>query len=160
MKPAKVKQAIAPVGKSATQAAAKEPYMPVVRELVRAYQAFRSYSDAHIRQLGLTSSQFDVIATLGNTPGMTFNKLAEKTLTTKGELTGIIDRLEKKGLVRREVPPEDRRSFLAVLTPAGERVFEETFPAQVAHLKQRFEGLDQQELEQLRAALEKIKNLF
>jgi DNA-binding MarR family transcriptional regulator len=160
VKPAKVKQATAPVGKSATQTAAKEPYMPVVRELVRAYQAFRSYSDAHIRQLGLTSSQFDVIATLGNTPGMTFNKLAEKTLTTKGELTGIIDRLEKKGLVRREVPPEDRRSFLAVLTPAGERVFEETFPAQVAHLKQRFEGLDQQELEQLRAALEKIKNLF
>jgi len=160
VKPAKVKQATAPVGKSATQAAAKEPYMPVVRELVRAYQAFRSYSDTHIRQLGLTSSQFDVIATLGNTPGMTFNKLAEKTLTTKGELTGIIDRLEKKGLVRREVPPEDRRSFLAVLTPAGERVFEETFPAQVAHLKQRFEGLDQQELEQLRAALEKIKNLF
>jgi len=160
VKPAKVKQATAPVGKSATQAAAKEPYMPVVRELVRAYQAFRSYSDTHIRQLGLTSSQFDVIATLGNTPGMTFNKLAEKTLTTKGELTGIIDRLEKKGLVRREVPPEDRRSFLAVLTPAGERVFEETFPAQVAHLKQRFEGLDQQELEQLKAALEKIKNLF
>jgi len=130
VKPAKDKQATAPVGKSATQAAEKEPYMPVVRELVRAYQAFRSYSDAHIRQLGLTSSQFDVIATLGNTPGMTFNKLAEKTLTTKGELTGIIDRLEKKGLVRREVPPEDRRSFLAVLTPAGERVFEETLPAQ------------------------------
>ena len=134
--------------------------MPVVRELVRAYQAFRSYSDADIRQLGLTSSQFDAIATLGNTPGMTFKQLAEKTLTTKGELTGIIDRLEKKGLVRREVPPEDRRSFIAVLTPEGERVFQETFPAHIAHLKQRFERLDRQELEEIRIALEKIKNLF
>lgn len=147
------------VNQSATQAAT-EPFMPVVRELVRAYQAFRSYDDAHIRQLGLTPSQFDVISTLGNTPGMTFNKLAEKTLTTKGELTGIIDRLEKKGLVRREVPPEDRRSFLAILTPEGERVFAETFPAHIAHLKQRFGHLDQQELEQLRVALEKIKHLF
>lgn len=158
MKSNKVKQAKS-VSQSATQAAA-EPFMPVVRELVRAYQALRSYSDAHIRQLGLTPSQFDVISTLGNTPGMTFNKLAEKTLTTKGELTGIIDRLEKKGLVRREVPPEDRRSFLAVLTPEGEEVFAETFPAHIVYLKQRFGHLDKQELEQLRVALEKIKNLL
>ena len=159
MKTAKNKQA-QPEEKLSTGAAAQEPFMPVVRELVRAYQAFRSYSDADIRQLGLTSSQFDALATLGNTPGMTFKQLAEKTLTTKGELTGIIDRLEKKGLVRREVPPEDRRSFIAVLTPEGERVFQETFPAHIAHLKQRFERLDRQELEEIRVALEKIKNLF
>lgn len=159
MKSAKVKKAQKYEEKLSTEAA-KEPFLPVVRELVRAYQAFRSYSDADIRQHGLTSSQFDVIATLGNTSGMIFNKLAEKTLTTKGELTGIIDRLEKKGLVRREVPPEDRRSFLAVLTPEGERVFEETFPAHITHLKQRFATLERQELEQIRVALEKIKNLF
>jgi DNA-binding MarR family transcriptional regulator len=159
VKPAKAKKAKEPVEKLLTPAA-KEPFMAVVRELVRAYQAFKSYDDAHIRQLGLTSSQFDIIATLGNTPSMTFNKLAEKTLTTKGELTGIIDRLEKKGLVRREVPPEDRRSFLAVLTPEGKQLFAETFPAHVAYLKQRFEKLNEQELEEIRAALEKLKYLF
>lgn len=152
-------KALEPVNQS-TKVAATEPFMAVVRELVRAYQAFRSYDDAHVRQLGLTPSQFDVISTLGNTPGMTLNKLAEKTLTTKGELTGIIDRLEKKDLVRREVPPEDRRSFLAVLTPEGERVFAETFPAHINHLKQRFGKLDKQDLEEIRVALEKIKHLF
>ena len=145
---------------SITQAAAKEQFMATVRELVWAYQGFRSYSDVQIRQMGLTSSQFDIISTLGNTSGMTFNKLAEKTLTTKGELTGIIDRLEKKGLVRREVPKEDRRSFLAVLTPAGEKVFTETFPAHIAHLKQRSERLSSEELQQIQAALAKLKNLF
>ena len=145
---------------SITQAAAKEQFMATVRELVWAYQGFRSYSDVQIRQMGLTSSQFDIISTLGNTSGMTFNKLAEKTLTTKGELTGIIDRLEKKGLVRREVPKEDRRSFLAVLTPAGEKVFTETFPPHIAHLKQRFERLSSEELQQIQAALAKLKNLF
>lgn len=144
----------------ATKAAAKEPFMGTVRELVWAYQAFRSYSDAQIRQMGLTSSQFDVISTLGNTPGMTFNKLAEKTLTTKGELTGIIDRLEKKGLVRREVPPEDRRSFLAVLTPEGEKVFDETFPAHIAYLKERFALLEPEDLPKIQAALTKLKSLF
>jgi hypothetical protein len=39
-------------------------------------------------------------------------------------------------------------------------VFAQTFPAHIAYLKQRFEKLDGQELEQLQAALEKIKNLF
>lgn len=160
MKPAKAKKAKEPIEKLSSQAAAKEPFMVVVRELVRAYQAFKSYDDAHIRQLGLTSSQYDIIVTLGNTPGMTFNKLAEKTLTTKGELTGIIDRLEKKGLVRREVPPADRRSFLAVLTPAGEQLFAQIFPVHVAYLKQRFEKLNEQELEEIRAVLEKLKHLF
>jgi len=145
---------------TSTIAAAKEPFIATVRELVWAYQGFKSYSDAQIRQMGLTSSQFDIISTLGNSPGMTFNKLAEKTLTTKGELTGIIDRLEKKGLVRREVPKEDRRSFLAVLTPAGEKVFTETFPAHISHLKQRFDSLSCDELQQIQAALAKLKSLF
>ena len=49
MKLAKAKQAIEPVSQSATQAAVTEPFMPIVRELVRTYQAFRSYSDAQIR---------------------------------------------------------------------------------------------------------------
>ncbi len=145
---------------STTGVAAKQPFMATVRELVWAYQSFRSYSDTQIRQMGLTSSQFDIISTLGNTSGMTFNKLAEKTLTTKGELTGIIDRLEKKGLVRREVPKEDRRSFIAVLTPEGEKVFTETFPAHISHLKQRFDNLSDEELQQIQAALAKLKNLF
>jgi MarR family transcriptional regulator, 2-MHQ and catechol-resistance regulon repressor len=140
--------------------AASEPFMPVISELVCAYQAFRSYSDAHIRHLGLTSSQFDVLAALGNSNSMSFSQLAEKILTTKGELTGIIDRLETKGLVRREVPKGDRRSFLAVLTEEGKRVFAEIFPAHIDYLKQRFGKLESQELEDIQKTLGKIKNLF
>ena len=48
-------------------------FLPTLRELVRAYQAFEMYSCAHIRTLDLTPSQFDIIATLGNTPGMPLN---------------------------------------------------------------------------------------
>jgi MarR family 2-MHQ and catechol resistance regulon transcriptional repressor len=49
----------------------------------------------------LTPSQFDIIATLGNTPGMTLQGIGEKTLITKGTLTGVVDRLQEKGLVDR-----------------------------------------------------------
>lgn len=74
----------------------KTDVLPVIRELVRAFQAFEQYSARHVRELGLTPPQFDVIATLGNTPGMSCKELSEKTLITKGTLTGVIDRLDRK----------------------------------------------------------------
>ena len=67
--------------------------------------------------------------------------LAGKTLVTKGTLTGIIDRLEKKNLVARIVPPENRRSFTIILTPEGEETFNMVFPSHIAYLKERFDRL-------------------
>ncbi|MGY2765253.1 MarR family transcriptional regulator, 2-MHQ and catechol-resistance regulon repressor [Thermostichus sp. MS-CIW-26] len=143
-----------------TVLAAREPFLGLLRDLARAYQAFENYAGVHIRQMGLTAPQFDVLVTLGNTPGMTMNVLAQKTLVTKGTLTGIVDRLEQKGLVRREVPPENRRCFKVVLTEAGEKLFEEIFPAHVAYLKERFQKLDPSEMAQIQAYLKKLQAIF
>lgn len=140
--------------------AATEAFVPAMRELVRAYQAFDSYAERHIRQLGLTPPQFDVIATLGNTAGMSMGELAERTLVTKGTLTGIVDRLEAKQLVRREVPQGNRRSFTVVLTPEGEAVFKAIYPMHIAHLKERFQQLDPTELERLRSLLRRLREVF
>ncbi len=134
--------------------------MAVVRELVRAYQAFADYSAKHVRELGLTPPQFDVISALGNTSGMSMHRLAEKTLVTKGTLTGIIDRLETKNLVRREVPEGNRRSFTIVLTPKGQRTFEAVFPAHIMYLKTRFAGLDATELDAMQTKLRQLHELF
>jgi DNA-binding MarR family transcriptional regulator len=158
-----MKQAINKLGSdllTPTQIAVKEPFLVLVRELVRTYQAFSAYSEENIRELGLTAPQFDVICTLGNTPGMMMGQLAEKTLVTKGTLTGIIDRLEQKGLVRREVPPENRRCFIIVLTPEGERVFETVFPAHIDYLKERLGQLSNDEIQQIQSSLERLRNFF
>lgn len=143
-----------------SESAVKEPFLAVLRELAQAYHAFSAYSAAHVRQLGLTPAQFDVIATLGNTQGMPLSQLAQQTLITKGTLTGIIDRLEEKGLVRREVPVGDRRSFLAVLTPAGEILFAQVFPAHIAYLRQTFADVDADDLEQARRTLRGLRGRF
>lgn len=140
--------------------AAAEAFVPAMRELVRAYQAFDSYAERHIRQLGLTPPQFDVIATLGNTSGMSMGELAERTLVTKGTLTGIVDRLEAKQLVRREVPQSNRRSFTVVLTSEGEAVFKAVFPTHIAYLKERFEQIDPVELERLQSLLRRLREVF
>jgi DNA-binding MarR family transcriptional regulator len=138
----------------------KPNFLPVIRELARSYQAFTHYSASHIRELGLTPPQFDVICTLGDTQGMPLCKLAEKTLITKGTLTGVIDRLEDKGLLKRVVPPENRRSFIAVLTPEGEKVYNSAFPAHIEYLEKRLGKLSGEELDEIRAALEKLRNTF
>ena len=99
----------------------KEQFVRTLRSLAECYQAFEAYSGAHVRKLGLTSAQFDIVATLGNTPGMTCKELGEKTLITKGTLTGVLDRMEMRGLIRRSPSDADRRQVFVALTPQGNR---------------------------------------
>jgi len=141
---------------SAGAAAAKPDWLPTLRCVVRAYQAFDLMSDAHIRKLGLTSPQFDIIVTLGNTPGMTCREIGERTLITKGTLTGVLDRLEAKGLLVREESAEDRRSFIIKLTAKGQTLFETIFPTHLAHMDQYLGQLSPQD----RAAIEQSLNRF
>lgn len=133
-----------------------ERFLLTLRRLATAYQAFAAYSAAHIRTLDLTPPQFDVIATLGGKPGMTCRELGEQTLITKGTLTGMLDRLEARGLIRRDAVENDRRSVFVGLTPAGERLHARIFPEHVRHLRTCFAGLDSRELRQLDDLLERL----
>lgn len=135
-------------------------FLPAIRELARCYQAFESYSSRHVRGMGLTSSQFDIIATLGNTAGMTFKELGEKTLITKGTLTGVVDRLEAKKLVRRLPSPTDGRCQIVQLTGKGEKVFAEVFPAHLAYIDAAFSGFDPAQLQQIQDLLKRLGSVF
>lgn len=134
--------------------------LPVIRELVRCYQAFDAVASAHIRTMGLTPPQFDIIATLGNTPGMRFKELGEKTLVTKGTLTGIVDRLTEKGFVRRVASPTDGRSQIVQLTPAGEALFAEVFPAQLNHMDEVLGNVDVERMAALQRELHYLRNIL
>jgi MarR family 2-MHQ and catechol resistance regulon transcriptional repressor len=138
----------------------QKPFMPVMYELVRTYQAFEIYSASHIRALGLTAPQFDIIATLGNTEGMSFKELGEKTLITKGTLTGVVDRLAAKDIVRRVACPHDARSQYVQLTKTGQKMFESIFPAHLKHLERLFSSYTQQDLNKVEKILQQLKNAF
>ncbi len=139
---------------------AQKPCIPVLRELARAYQDFESYSAIHIRTIGLTPSQFDIIATLGNTTGMSFRNLGEKTLITKGTLTGVVNRLEAKNLVRRVASPSDGRSQIVQLTRKGEAFFAQVFPAHMNHIEQVFAAFSQTDLDNTEATLHRLREAF
>jgi len=145
------------------ETAVKQDFMPLMRELVRAYQAFASYDSRLHRQsgTGLTTPQADVIFTLGNTEGMTCGEIGKRTLITKGTLTGVIDRLAGRGLVRRVKDAEDGRRTRIVLTPKGVTLFERSFPEHIKQLKARFDRFSREDrqaatelLRKLRAVLE------
>jgi len=97
--------------------------MPVVRALIESARGFERCSGLHVRELGLTPAQFDIVATLGNTEGMTCKELGQKTLITKGTLTGVLDRLADKGLLERTASPDDGRSWITRLTPFAVHVW-------------------------------------
>ena len=139
----------------------KDPFLRVVRPLVETYFAFLDKDAPHIRSLGLTCSQFDVIATLGDTEGMTCKELSEKTLVTKGTLTGVLDRLETKGLIVRVPSREDRRSIFIRLTPKGDALFQKVFAAHIRYMKPYFErALTPAEAGTLRELLLRLKASF
>ena len=141
--------------------AEKEPFLKLLRPLVETYAAFLRKDAEQVRRLGLTGSQFDVIATLGDTEGLPCSELSEKTLVTKGTLTGVLDRLESKRLIERVPSKKDRRSVTVRLTAKGDELFRKVFPAQVLHLKPYFErALTAREMQELRTLLLKLKDSF
>ena len=113
-------------------------YLRSIRLLAECMQLFEQASTQNVRRFGLTHAQFDILATLGNTPGMSCKELGEKTLITKGTLTGVLDRLEQKALIRRMRSDADRRQLFIQLTPSGVALFNEVFPQVVERGQQRF----------------------
>lgn len=134
----------------------KPRYLRSIRLLAESYYAFERLSASHVYTLGLTPAQFDIIATLGNTNGMSCKELGEKTLITKGTLTGVLARLEKKELIRRTMSPEDRRSVIVQLTEAGEREFDRVFPAHLEFCKNHFLQYSDNDFDALEQALARL----
>lgn len=140
--------------------AGDQPFLLLKRELVRAYHLLSRYDAAGYRDSGLTPTQADVIFNLGNTAGMSFRELGELTLISKGTLTGVVDRLQVRGLLERVSHRHDRRCTLVRLTPQGEEVFAAQFPRHVKYLKQRFDKLGKKERKQAIAILKRLQELF
>jgi len=138
-----------------------DPYLKVLRPLVEAYLAFWRVDSRHIRTLRLTPSQFDVIVTLGDTTGLTCSQLSSQTLVTKGTLTGVLDRLAKKGLIRREAVAGDKRRTKIKLTEKGYALFQRVFAAHIAFIRPFFErALSPQETETICSLLLRIRDSF
>ena len=96
-------------------------------KLTRAHDTFNHLPAANIRTFGLPPAQFGVIECLGHLGSMLIGDLTKKHLVSGGNMTVVVDNLEKDGLVERLVSDEDHRAFYVKLTPKGKRLFDKIF---------------------------------
>ncbi|MEH3117488.1 MAG: MarR family transcriptional regulator [Methylorubrum populi] len=89
---------------------------------------------AELRGLGLSIPQFDVLSTLTEREGLTQQELAARLYVTKGNVSGLVDRLVEAGWVERRPIPGDRRSHALHLTPDGAELARQGITAQAAYV--------------------------
>jgi DNA-binding MarR family transcriptional regulator len=104
-----------------------------------------------------TIAQFDILAQLSREKnGSTLTDLSKRLLVTAGNLTGVVDRMEKLELVRRNSDSKDRRITRVQLTEKGKLLAKTVIPRHSKDIDQLFSTLDQKELGQMRELLDKL----
>ena len=92
---------------------------------------------------------------------MLFRSLSSRTLVTKGTLTGVLDRLVAKGLIRRDEVKGDRRCTHVRLTDKGNALFQKAFAAHIAFIRPFFErALNPKDAETVRMLLLRLRDSF
>jgi MarR family 2-MHQ and catechol resistance regulon transcriptional repressor len=126
-------------------------------KLARASDTMAMLTAKDIDRYGVTVPQFGVIETLGHLGPMKIGAMCSKKLMTGGNMTVVIDNLEKMGLIERVKDPEDRRASIIRLTGKGEEKFAEMFPAHAVFVEENIcSSLNETEIEQLSELLKKL----
>lgn len=128
----------------------------VVNNLRRLFKAIQEYSKAILRQTGLSAPQVWVLNVLDGTPRLSLNELSERLFAHPSTVSGIIDRLEERGVVRRERDPDDGRGVLLDLTPRGRRMVASSPPPVQVGLRSALERMPALQLRQLRRSLDHL----
>ena len=116
-------------------------------KLVRAAEAVSARVHEHLAESGLTFSQFAVLEALFSLGSMCQRDLGRKILKSSGNMTMVIDNLEKKAFVYRERSTSDRRFMKVHLTESGRAFIESRYPGHLARIVREMEVLTQERVE-------------
>jgi MarR family 2-MHQ and catechol resistance regulon transcriptional repressor len=125
-------------------------------KLIRASSTFGKLTQENIRSFGLTEPQFGVVECLGHLGPLTLGELCKKRLVSGGNITCVMDNLEKEGLVERVPSKQDRRSIHAQLTSKGKVLFDKIFVQHAEYVKEIASVLTAKEQEELSGLLKKL----
>jgi len=115
------------------------------------------YYRLRIARHGLTHVQFFLLIALYEGEGLSVGELARKIAVDKPTMTGLLDRMERDGFVRREKDPEDRRTFRVYLTERAKALKEELLGIYREVNGFFLSGLSEQERRSLEGILAKIE---
>ena len=125
-------------------------------KLIRAGNTVSVESSRRLSEYDLTPSQFAVLEALFHLGPMCLSELAGKILRTAGNLTMVLDNLEKRGLAKRVSGAKDRRFITAEITQAGRDLIREVFPEHARRIAELMSRLTPGEQEELAALCRKL----
>ena len=140
-----LKPAIRRAAERPSARAAADP-LRVWFRFIRLHRRVSAAIGAELKALGLSIPQFDALSTLTEREGLTQQELAERLYVTKGNVSGLVDRLVEAGLVERRASPGDRRSHALHLTRDGRRLAERAMAAQARYVRQTLGALPSADL--------------
>ncbi|USB33981.1 MarR family transcriptional regulator [Paenibacillus sp. YPG26] len=124
--------------------------------LSKSYKIIMDHAVKDMKKYGLSSSEFTVLELLYHKGQFPLQQIGDKILVTSGSITYNIDKLEKKGLLKRVPCPEDRRVTYADITEAGKALFDQIFPEHASAIESLMKGLSAEEKEQAITLLKKL----
>ncbi|WP_138378847.1 MarR family winged helix-turn-helix transcriptional regulator [Luteithermobacter gelatinilyticus] len=112
-------------------------------------------------EFGVTLPRFDLMSALYRAPGgLTMGELSKQLLVSNGNVTGVVERLQKEGLVKRWVLPTDRRIYSVGLTPKGRTVFKEMADRHEGWINEILGDLDDDQVDRILHDLDVLKDLL
>ena len=106
----------------------------------------------------ITLPRFDLMAQLERAPqGLQMSELSRRMLVTGGNITGIVDQLERAGLIARTEDPADRRVYRVKLTKDGRRLFAQMAAEHEAWVVELFAGIPKREQRALTESLSRLR---
>ena len=118
-------------------------------KLIRSAESLSSKINQELNELGLTESQFGVLDALFHLGPMKQKDLGKKLLKSGGNITIVINNLEKHGMVQRKKGEEDKRQFIINLTSTGKKTIQDLLPAITKKIKKHFDLLAKEEQKEL-----------
>ncbi|KNZ69102.1 transcriptional regulator, MarR family [Thermincola ferriacetica] len=110
----------------------------------------------HLKPYEITPEQWGILNWLWEKEGISQKELSEKSFKDQPNVTRILDKLEEKGLIKRQENPDDRRAFSVFLTEKGYGLKGVLVTAATKALDEALQGFDTGEIQQLKNLLEKI----
>lgn len=127
---------------------------------LRLHQRGHQAMSQRLRAVGLSVAQFDLLSTLTESEGITQRDLAERLYVTKGNVSGLVDRLVDAGMVIRKDIPGDRRSYALHLTPEGQQLAKLGMEAQRAFVDETIGKMPKAELSAIDGAISCWRDLL
>lgn len=116
----------------------------------------RKTFDREVGELGITGSQWALLAVVAGNPGATQKTIAEIMDMTEAAAGRLVDRMCKDGMVERRPKPDDRRAHCIHLTARAEPMLERMAELGAGHERWLLGGLDEQERMTLEALLDRV----